>query len=154
MGAAPVPNSMMPPEEQYRRNWHHFEHGADVGVRGCGPSLEAAFAEAARALAAIVVDPDTVRPEVAVPISCTAPDRDILLVDWLNAVIYEMAAREMVFGRFDVHIKDNRLKATARGEGIDRARHELGPEVKGASFTALKVSREGNGWIAQCVVDV
>jgi len=27
--------------------WEHFEHGADIGVRGFGPTLAAAFEQAA-----------------------------------------------------------------------------------------------------------
>jgi SHS2 domain-containing protein len=145
-----MPISIEPP----KRHWQHFEHGADIGVRGHGATLEAAFEETARALAAIVVDPDTVSAAVAVPMACSAPDHEILLVDWLNAVVYEMATRNMVFSKFDVHITDCRLTGTAHGERIDQIRHETRVEVKGATFTAVKVARAGDGWIAQCVVDV
>ena len=134
--------------------WTHFEHGADIGVRGFGPTIEAAFEEAARALTAVVVDPDEVSPTLSVDIACAAPDDEILLVDWLNAVIFEMAARGMVFGAFEVHISEGRLAATARGEPVDRVRHTPAVEVKGATFTELRVAKQKDGWIAQCVVDV
>jgi SHS2 domain-containing protein len=136
------------------RGWTHFEHGADIGVRGFGPTLEAAFEEAARALTAVVVDPHEVLPTFAVDIACAAPDDEILLVDWLNAVIFEMAARGMVFAAFEVHINEGRLAATARGEPVDRARHAPAVEVKGATFTELRVANRKDGWSAQCVVDV
>ena len=136
------------------RGWTHFEHGADIGVRGFGPTREAAFEEAARALTAAVVDPDEVSPTSSVDIACAAPDDEILLVDWLNAVIFEMAARGMVFGAFEVHISEGRLTATARGEPLDRSRHAPAVEVKGATFTELRVAKQDGGWIAQCVVDV
>ena len=136
------------------RGWTHFEHGADIGVRGFGPTREAAFEEAARALTAVVVDPDEVSPTSSVDIACAAPDDEILLVDWLNAVIFEMAARGMVFGAFEVHISEGRLTATARGEPVDRSRHAPAVEVKGATFTELRVAKQDGGWIAQCVVDV
>ncbi len=136
------------------RGWTHFEHGADIGVRGFGPTLEAAFEEAARALTAVVVDPDEVSPTSSADIACAAPDDEILLVDWLNAVIFEMAARGMVFGAFEVHISEGRLTATARGEPVDRSRHAPAVEVKGATFTELRVAEREGSWIAQCVVDV
>jgi tRNA nucleotidyltransferase (CCA-adding enzyme) len=136
------------------RGWTHFEHGADIGVRGFGPTREAAFEEAARALTAAVVDPDEVSPTSSVDIACAAPDDEILLVDWLNAVIFEMAARGMVFGGFEVHISEGRLTAAARGEPLDRSRHAPAVEVKGATFTELRVAKHDGGWIAQCVVDV
>ena len=136
------------------RGWTHFEHGADIGVRGFGPTREAAFEEAARALTAAVVDPDEVSPTSSVDIACAAPDDEILLVDWLNAVIFEMAARGMVFGGFEVHIEEARLTANARGEPLDRSRHAPAVEVKGATFTELRVAQRKANWIAQCVVDV
>jgi SHS2 domain-containing protein len=135
--------------------WEHYEHQADIGVRGIGATLEAAFEQAAIALTAVVTDPAMVKEREAVALSCTAPDRDLLLADWLNALVYAMATRRMVFGRFAVHIDGDRLAATAWGEPVDVTRHRPAVEVKGATYTDLTV-RHGPGgeWIAQCVVDV
>ncbi len=136
-------------------HWEHFEHGADVGVRGTGPTLAAAFEQAAQALAAIVVEPHRVAAATTVAIRCAAPDEELLLVDWLNAVIYEMATRNLVFADFRVTIADGDLTATAFGEPLDRARHRPAVETKGATFTELRVARlDEGGWLAQCVVDV
>jgi tRNA nucleotidyltransferase (CCA-adding enzyme) len=138
-----------------RKTWEHFEHAADIGVRGIGPTREAAFEQVALALTAVVTDPKAVRTEVAVPISCEAASDDLLLVDWLNALVYEMATRRMLFGAFVVTIEDSRLRATAWGEIVDRARHEPAVEIKGATYTALRVDRDRDGrWLVQCVVDV
>lgn len=138
-----------------RGTWEHFAHGADVGVRGIGPTREAAFEQAARALTAVVTGLELVHSEVAVQIRCEAPTDELLFVDWLNALVYEMATQRLLFGRFAVTIGDSRLRATAWGEGVDRVRHEPAVEVKGATYTALRVGREANGdWLAQCVVDV
>jgi tRNA nucleotidyltransferase (CCA-adding enzyme) len=79
----------------------------------------------------------------------------VLLVDWLNALIYEMTTRSMLFGRFQVNIDGLRLSAKAEGQGVDRKRHEPVVEPKGATFTELRVSHDDEGqWMAQCVVDV
>jgi SHS2 domain-containing protein len=135
--------------------WETFPHEADIGVRGVGASLDEAFAGAAVALTAAICDPATVRPHEAVAIECSAPDIELLLVDWLNAVVYEMATRHMLFGRYEVHIVGGRLQATAWGEAVNTARHRPAAEVKGASFCELAVRREEDGrWRAQCVVDV
>ncbi len=135
--------------------WSHFPHGADVGVRGVGATPALAFAEAARALFAAVVDLSTVRPTMSVAIVRMAPDLPILLVDWLNALIYESATRKMLFSAFDVEIDDTCLSGRAYGEPIDVERHAPAIELKGATFTALQVARGDDGlWQAQCVVDV
>jgi len=134
--------------------WEHFPHLADVGVRGIGPSMAAAFEQAALALTAAITEPAGVAPRTRVEIACRAPDDELLLAEWLNALIYEMATRKMLFSRFAVRIRDHALSGEAWGEAIDRARHAPAAEAKGATLTALKVAEEGGVWVAQCVVDV
>jgi len=136
-------------------SWEHFAHEADIGVRGRGKSPSIAFEQAALGLTAVVTDPDLVRTEQRVAITCEAPSLDVLLADWLNALIYEMATRSMLFSRFRVKIEGHRLSAQAEGERVDRQRHEPVVEPKGATFTELRVNRDDEGqWVAQCVVDV
>ena len=135
--------------------WEHFPHEADIGVRGIGASREAAFEQAAVALTAVITEPENVRPETAVAISCAGPDDGLLLVDWLNAIIYEMATRSMLFHRFKVEIEGGVLRGTCWGESVDTKRHRPAVEVKGATYTNLTVGRQGDGtWRAECVVDV
>jgi tRNA nucleotidyltransferase (CCA-adding enzyme) len=136
--------------------WEHFPHGADIGIRGVGPTLESALEQAALALTAVVVDPNRVDARERVEISCRATSPDETLIDWLDAIVYEMATRRMVFGRFEVLLEDSRLSAHAWGETVDPVRHEPAVEVKGPTYTLLRVFRdEGLGaWTAQCVVDV
>ena len=135
-------------------SWAHFAHDADIGVRGAGPTKVEAFRQAALALTAVVTDPACVRTVDAVPVFCQAPSDELLLVEWLNALIYEMAVRAMVFGDFSIAIDGGSLRATAYGEAVDIGRHEPAVELKGATLTALKVSQDADGWHAQCVVDV
>jgi len=145
----------MPDEKPAVAAWEHFPHGADVGVRGIGATKAEAFEQAASALTSVITDLDRVRADVAVRITCDAPADDVLLVDWLNALVYEMATRRMLFRTFDVAIDGPRLNATASGEAVDVLRHEPAVEVKGATFTALRVERLEDGrWLAQCIVDV
>ncbi len=135
--------------------WEHFAHGADVGVRGFGESVEQAFEQAALALSAVVADTSKISPRETIEVNCDAPDLELLLVSWLNAVVYEMAVRQMVFSRFRVAITGGSLTGSLAGEKIDADRHDVAVEVKGATVTALKVERGADGgWMAQCVVDV
>lgn len=133
--------------------WEHFPHDADVGVRGFGATPAEAFAQAALALTAVVTRAP-VEPSTPVEVNCEAPELELLFVDWLNAIIYEMGVRHMLFARFDVKIEDTRLAATLWGEPVDIARHAPACEPKGATYTALRVARQGEGWSAGCIVDV
>ncbi len=126
-----------------------------MGVRGRGGTCAEAFEQAALALTAIVADPRQVHPLERVELACEAPDDELLLVDWLNAVIYEMDTRHVLFCRYRVSLACHRLRGEAWGESVDVRRHSPAVEPKGATYTALAVRREADGsWLAQCVVDV
>ena len=138
-----------------QEHWEHFSHGADVGVRGFGLTKAAAFEQAALALTAAITDPSRVAAQETVEIACQAADDELLLAAWLNAIVSEMAVRRMLFGRFHVDLQGDRLQATASGEPISVERHEPAVEVKGATYTALRIARtDDGGWLAQTVVDV
>ena len=118
-------NRLIVPQLQ---TWEHFAHQADIGVRGTGATLSEVFEQAACGLTAVITDPEGVRATHAVEIRCQARDPELLLVDWLNAIVYEM---------------------------IDVCRHQPAVEIKGATMTEFKVTQDGDGrWIAQCIVDV
>lgn len=139
--------------------WEHFPHDADIGLRAFGATPGEACEQAARAMIAATTDIASVRPERIVEIELEAPALDILLVDWLNALVYEMAERRMIFGAFEVSIERGddgfRLKGRARGESVSRERHAPAVEVKGATYTELAFVEARPGlWRAQCVIDV
>lgn len=135
--------------------WEHFPHGADIGVRGVGRSLEEAFVQGGLALTAVVASPEAIQQMTGVRIECEAAEPDVLFVDWLNAIVYEMAVRRMLFGAYRVTIDGSRLTAEAIGEQVEESRHEPAVEIKGATYTGLRVAREpDDSWTAQCVVDV
>lgn len=135
--------------------WEHFDHGADIGVRGFGPTRQAAFEQAALALTAVVTDPAAVSCRKTVEIPCEADDDELLLAAWLNAVVAEMAIRRMLFGCYHVEMEGTRLRGTASGEVASPLRHQPAVEVKGATYTELRVRHmPDGGWLAQTVVDV
>ena len=135
--------------------WEHFPHVADIGVRGIGRSKAEAFVQAAVALTAVVTDPRRVRRETRVALGAEGADDELLLLGWLDAVIYAMATRRMVFGAYEVRFTGQDVLGQAWGEPVDVARHQPTVEIKGATYTTLQVKRLRDGrWRAQCVVDV
>lgn len=134
--------------------FEHFAHGADIGIRGTGASMEEAFEMAALSLTAVVSDPQKIEEEITVYIDLHESDHDLLFLDWINALIFEMDTKKILFATYMVTIKDGHLKAIAKGEKINRAKHDAAVDIKGATVTELKVKKENDHWIAQCVVDV
>lgn len=149
MGGDPIVSG-----KRVRAHWEHFDHEADIGVRGVGPSKAQAFEQAALAMTAVMTDPAAVEPLEMVHIECEAPDDDLLLAEWLNSLVYEMATRKMLFGRFSVQLAQGALRGRAWGERVDPERHHPAVEIKGATYTSLRVAEECGAWIAQTVLDV
>ena len=115
--------------------WEHYSHPADIGIRGFGPTKEEAFAQAALALTAIIADLKTVEPKEEVKISCQEQDDELLFVDWLNALIYEMATRQMLFSRFEVRIDEPAVKPRLTPAPVAGGPSGTGPEAKAPRFT-------------------
>jgi tRNA nucleotidyltransferase (CCA-adding enzyme) len=136
-------------------HWELFSHPADIGIRGVGPTKEAAFAQAAVALTAVITNPEKVEPREAVEIVCREDDDELLFMKWLGSLLYEMDTRGMLFSRFEIEPIEGGLRARAWGEPVDVDKHEPAVEVKAATYASLKVERDKDGdWLAQCIVDV
>ena len=126
-----------------------------MGLEATSDSREGLFEAMGAALTAVVTDPANVRPRQQIRIRCGAPDDTLLMVDWLNSLIYEMATRRMLFGAWRVSLQGCDLDAWVDGEPVDRDRHHPAVEVKGATYTELSVRQDAAGlWRARCVVDV
>lgn len=136
-------------------HWEHFDHGADIGIRGIAPTLEQAFEQAAIAMTAVITDLDRISASTSINLQCKAADTELLLMSWINELIYQMAVHRLLFNRYQVSIQDGLLNAMAYGEVVDQKKHQPAVEIKGATFTELQVRHRDDGaWLAQCIVDV
>jgi len=132
-----------------------FEHTADLGLRVRAPDLDQLFVEAAQALfSAIVDDLQTVRPTQKIDVNLDGDDLSYLLFDWLNELLYRFDTEHLLFGKFEVRIKNQNLHASAWGEAFDPSRHSLAHEVKAITYHGLKVEKEKDGWLAEVIVDI
>jgi tRNA nucleotidyltransferase (CCA-adding enzyme) len=137
------------------KRWEHYPHQADVGVRGIGATKAEAFEQASLALTAVVAELETIEPSEPLEITCSADNDELLFVEWLSRLVYEMATRRMLFSRFDIFVGENQLKARIWGEAIDVEKHKPAVEVKAVTYYDLAILQQADGsWKAQCVVDV
>jgi SHS2 domain-containing protein len=135
--------------------YEYFEHTADLGLRIRVSDVNTLFAEAGAALFAAVVDGlETVHQDQRIDVEIAGTDREYLLFDWLRELLYRFDAEHLLFSRFEVNVGKNGLRASAWGEPIDTARHVLSHEVKAITYHGLRVEREGDGWIAEVIVDI
>lgn len=109
--------------------WEHFSHQADMGIRGHGASKEEAFEQVAVVLTAVITDPEKVQPVTCVTIRREDPDDELLFAEWINALVYEIATRKMLFSRFRVVLSGDSLVGEAWGEPVDVEKHQPAVEV-------------------------
>lgn len=138
-----------------------FDHTADLGLRIRAADLDTLFSEAAQALFSTLVDDlNTVEPKEKIELRLESPDREYLLFDWLNELLYQYETKHVLLSKFKVHIRPSPatavagLTATAWGEKLDPARHSPGHEVKAITYHELKVIQTPDGWLAEVIVDI
>jgi len=138
--------------------FEYLDHVSDACIRASGRTMSEAFCEAARAMFNLMVDLDRVRPQKSVEVFVTARVLDLLLVEWLGRLLSEKDLNGLVFSRFSATIEQRGeeivLEGTARGEAFDAFRHGAKTEVKGVTYSGLRVWQESGRSIAQCVVDI
>jgi SHS2 domain-containing protein len=131
-----------------------FDHTADVGIIAYGADLKQAFANAAKGLFSLITRLGDVGETLHRDIELTAADRESLLVDWLNELVYYFDAEGILFKRFDIiELNNSHLKARGYGEKADRARHELKTGVKAATYHMLKIEKN-HGYRVQVIFDI
>ena len=132
-----------------------FEHTADLGLRVRAADLDTLFVEAAACLfSAVLEDIGSVRADQKVMVEVAGTDREFLLFDWLRDLLLKFDEDHLIFGKFEVKVRDDGLTGTAWGEPLDPARHLLAHEVKAITYHELKVVRDGDGWLAEVIVEI
>ncbi len=132
---------------------HAFEeHVGEVKLRLDAGDLSGLFAEAGRALAELQLGASGIGgPRELEEVAVEAPDREALLAEWLNELIFRSETRHCAFTDVEVtQISDRRLQARIGGVSIAHPR----VAVKAATLHDLRVERRADGWTATAVLDV
>jgi SHS2 domain-containing protein len=138
-----------------RPKYRQLSHTADLGWRLTGASLGELFENAAAALVATMVDRRTIRRREARQVSLESADRESLLVDWLNHLLYLFDVDGFLGRDFQVEFPSpRRLRAQVRGERFDPERHPEKAAVKAATYHHLEIIREDGGWRATVILDL
>ena len=132
-----------------------FAHTADMGLRVRARDLNSLYADAARGLFSMMVENlDQVRPVQRKVYQIAGDERDYLLLDWLNELLFTFDTERLLLAQFDVHVQPSGLSATCHGEPLDTRRHRVDHEIKAITYHGLKVEQTGDGWLAEVIVDV
>ncbi len=132
-----------------------FAHTADVGIRVRAGSLEDLFADAARGLVSLIVtNLEQVKPVQEKVIRIEGDDREYLLFDWLNELLYQFDAEQLLLTDFTIRFDRDGLTATCRGERMEFSRHDMDHEVKAITYHGLTLERKADHWLAEVIVDI
>ena len=132
---------------------HSFEeHTGEVLLRVVAPSLPQLFVEAGLALADLMAEQRAPSSrESAETVAIRASDREALLVEWLNELIFRAETQQKIYDHIHItRLSDNELRGQIRGAFPERLR----TSVKAATFHRLKIQPEVNGYSATVVLDV
>ena len=132
--------------------YEEIDHTADVGIRAYGKDLREILVNAAEGMFSLIVDLGGVRPVGEVEIRLRADDAQGLFVAWLRELLFLHETQDLVFRSFDVAVEGTTLRGIARGETIDRTRHELKLVIKAVTYHALSVDEEKG--VAQVIFDI
>lgn len=139
-----------------QKTFEFLDHAADIGLTVRGASLTELFQNAGVGLMSVLVDTETAQAGgIRERIRAEGPDREALLVNWLNQILFLFNVQKMVFSRFEIRsISETSIEAEGEGELFDPGRHALQRGVKAASFRGLKIQQTGEHLTAQVVLDV
>jgi SHS2 domain-containing protein len=139
------------PDKKFRQ----ISHTADIAYRIQGSSLAEIYINAAEALVATMTDRRRLRPQDQRDITVEAPDREALLVAWLNHLLYLYDVDGFLGRDFDIlELQDDRLTARVRGEAFDPERHVSKTAIKAATYHHLELKPRDHGWQATVIFDL
>ena len=133
--------------------WHAWlDHTSEVQLQVGAESLAGLAAEAGRALGILLLRGAAPEPAgEARTLEVSSVDREALLVDWLNEILFLAEVELWVAVEFDVlEVSAVHLKASARGVPVD----DPPALVKAATFHGLAVEERDGGLHAEVIFDV
>ncbi len=137
------------------RRFEIIDHTADVGVVVYGANTKELFANAALALFSLITDLESIERTLRIDLQVSSKDKDSLLVDWLNELIYTFDVKRVLLSQFNIEALGHRhLKASCYGEHFDPSKHKIKVGVKAATYHMLKLDRNGDGYRARIIFDI
>jgi SHS2 domain-containing protein len=135
--------------------FEEIDHTADIGIRAFGTDLPEAFANTARGMFSLITDLESIRAAVIKELYIKAPDREVLLVEWLNEMIYYFDTEGLLFSRFEItSLTETEIKSKCYGEKADRCRHELKRGIKSTTYHMLKIDKKDEQYRVQVLFDI
>jgi protein archease len=137
------------------RPFETFDHTADIGLVARGRTMAELLTHAAEGLVDLMVDPRGLRADTPIEVSVSAPDRESLVVSWLNELLYLLDTRRFLPREYRIReVSDTSLRAELAGDTIDPRRHTLRRMVKAATYHGLQLTHTDGQLEARVILDL
>ena len=138
-----------------RDGFEIIDHTADVAIAAYGADMKKAFANAALGMFSIMTDIKKVNQTAVRDVEVTADEMKVLLVSWLNELLFICEVEKILFKKFDISELDGtRLVAKCYGEKIDPKRHRIKTEIKAATYHMTQIEEKRGGIRIQVLFDI
>lgn len=137
----------------------YLDHESDVGLESTGSSVLEALESGVQGMLELMVDTKTVRPICKTEVTAEGNDLGGLFVALLNAVLAQRDISGQFFSKFDLQRLETdseklKVAGTLWGEPVDTERHDVGAEVKAATYSGLRVIDEPGHVTFRCLLDI
>ena len=138
-----------------RDGFEIIDHTADVAIAAYGADLKKAFASAALGMFSIMTSIKKIDETVVRDVEVTADEMKVLLVSWLNELLFICEVDKILFKRFEVsELTDTKIIAKCCGDKIDTKRHRIKTEIKAATFHMTQIEKQRDGIRIQVLFDI
>lgn len=134
-----------------RSGFEEVEHTADWALRVWGSDLRELLIQAAQGMLALLGAQPAPGPRNTRTFEVEAPDRESLLVSWLEELLYHMETRHVTFTDIDLEV-DGETRLRARVTEAPLA--DLRKHIKAVTYHNLSIQETPNGLEATVVFDV
>ena len=137
------------------KNIEYLEHTADIGIVVYGRGIKELYENAAYGMFSLITNLEHIKEEEEIKIDTEGVDKESLLVNWLNDLLYEFAAVRVIFKKFKINeMTETNLTATCKGEKIKPEIHKFNLEIKSATYNMLTIEKKNDIYKATIVFDV
>lgn len=140
------------------KKYKFIEHTADVAFRAWGQNLEEAFKSGSLAMTDVITNRKKIEKKIVKELEAKGEDKEELLVDWLGQLLYIFDVEKLIFADFDLKIQERGkrwfLKGKGYGEKFEPSKHPSGTNVKGISYSWMKIWKEKRRTYIRVVLDV
>lgn len=136
-----------------KKPYRYLDHTADLGIEIWGKDLDDLFVNIGRAIFETQVR-GTIRADAKRSIEVRSDSLEDLAIDWCRELLYAFAVQGFMPREYDLHVRDNSLRADLRGDEFDPRRHRVKLEIKNPTYHDLSVEEIDRGYKARIIFDV